>query len=106
MGVHAEDLAAPLRPKRIDQIETADILEVLQPLWQSLPETASRLRGRIENVLDAAKAKGLRQGENPARWRGHLPCSCPKTEADRGHHAALPYEQLPDFMAKLREGSP
>jgi integrase len=97
-------LAAPLRAKRIDQVQTADVLEVLQPLWQSLPETAGRLRGRIENVLDAAKAKGLRQGENPARWRGHLSLLLPKRQKlTRKHHAALPYEQLPEFMAKLRD---
>ncbi len=98
-------LAAPLRPKRVSQIETADVLEVLQPLWQSMPETASRLRGRIENVLDAARAKGYRQGENPARWRGHLALLLPKRQKlGRKHHAALPYEQLPEFMAKLRVG--
>jgi integrase len=97
-------LAAPLRSKRIDQIQTTDLLEVLQPLWQSVPETASRLRGRIENVLDAAKAKGLRQGENPARWRGHLSLLLPKRQKfARKHHAALPYEQLPGFMARLGE---
>ena len=100
-----KDLAAPLRPKPIDQIQTADVLEVLQPLWQTVPETASRLRGRIENVLDAAKAKGFRTGENPARWRGHLALLLPKRERlTRGHHAALPYDQMPAFMAKLREG--
>jgi hypothetical protein len=87
-------LAAPLRPKRVSQIETVDVLEVLQPLWQSLPETASRLRGRIENVLDAAKAKGYRQGENPARWRGHLKLLLPKRPSTSlSHHAALSYEQ-------------
>jgi integrase len=89
----------------VDRIETSDVLEVLQPLWLSVPETASRLRGRIENVLDAAKAKGFRQGENPARWRGHLKLLLPAREKlTRGHHAAISYEQMPDFMAKLREG--
>jgi integrase len=98
-------LAAPLRSKRVDQIETADVLDVLQPLWLSVPETASRMRGRIENVLDAAKAKGYRQGENPARWRGHLKLLLPAREKlSRGHHSALSYEQMPEFMAKLREG--
>jgi hypothetical protein len=63
--------AAPLRLKRVDEIGVDDVLGVLKPLWQKRPETASRLRGRIERVLDAAKAKGLRTGENPARWRGH-----------------------------------
>jgi integrase len=91
-----QTLAAPLRPKRIDQVQTSDVLEVLQPLWQSLPETASRLRGRIENVLDAAKAKGLRQGENPARWRGHLSLLLPKRQK-------LARKHLPEFMAGIRE---
>lgn len=64
--------AAPLRPKSVESVSTRDVLEVLQPLWQRTPETAERLRDRIENVLDVAKAKGLRTGDNPARWRGHL----------------------------------
>jgi integrase len=96
--------AAPLRSKPVNQIQTADVLETLQPLWQSIPETASRLRGRIENVLDAAKAKGFREGENPARWRGHLSLLLPKREKlTRGHFAALSYEKMSDFMAQLRE---
>jgi len=61
-----------LRDKRLDEINTDDVLAVLQPIWTTKAETASRLRGRIERVLDAAKARGLRSGENPARWRGHL----------------------------------
>ena len=64
--------AAPLRAKPVDTIGTDDVLAVLKPIWTEKPETASRLRGRIEKVLDAAKAKGFRNGENPARWRGHL----------------------------------
>jgi integrase len=80
------------------------VLEVLQPLWLTVPETASRLRGRIENILDAAKARGFREGENPARWRGHLKMLLPAREKlTRGHHAALSYEKLPEFMSKLRE---
>ena len=88
--------AAPLRPKKLDAITTDDVLGVLQPLWQSKPETASRLRGRIERVLDAAKAKGLRSGENPARWKGHLAMFLPKPKKlSRGHHAAMPFQELP-----------
>src|SRR5262245_41515995 len=64
--------AAPLRPKLLKDIGTEDVLEVLRPIWETRHETASRVRGRIERVLDAARAKGLRNGENPARWRGHL----------------------------------
>ena len=64
--------AAPLKDKPVDTIGTDDVLAVLRPSWATKPETASRVRGRIEKVLDAARAKGFRQGENPARWRGHL----------------------------------
>jgi hypothetical protein len=56
----------------VNTIETADVLRVIKPLWHRVPETASRLRGRIERVLDAARSRGFRTGENPARWRGHL----------------------------------
>jgi integrase len=95
--------AAPIRSRMVETIDTRDILQVLQPLWQRTPETAERLRGRIENVLDAAKAKGLRSGENPARWRGHLDQLLPKRQRlSRGHHAALPYGDVPTFMADLR----
>lgn len=95
--------AAPLRERAISAINTDDVLECLKPLWSKRPETASRLRGRIERVLDAAKAKGLRSGENPARWRGHLDQLLPKRQKlTRGHHAALRFEALPDFMAHLR----
>ncbi len=80
--------AAPMRERPIAEIGAEDVLACLKPLWNTRPETASRLRGRIERVLDAAKAKGLRHGENPARWRGH--------------HAALPFEATPEFMARLR----
>src|SRR5829696_7408924 len=81
-----------------------DVLGVLIPLWQTRHETACRLRGRIERVLDAAKAKGLRTGENPARWRGHLDKLLSKRrKLSRGHLAALPYPDVPAFVAKLRE---
>lgn len=96
--------AAPLRSKRVDQISTADVLEVLKPIWLTKPETAARLRGRIERVLDAAKAKGHRSGQNPALWRGHLDNLLPKRrKLSRGHHAAMPYERVPAFVADLRE---
>lgn len=98
--------AAPIRDRQVGEISTQDVLEVLQSLWKRTPETAERLRGRIENVLDAAKAKGLRSGENPARWRGHLDQLLPKRQRlSRGHHAALAYDALPDFMANLRTRS-
>lgn len=92
--------AAALRDKPVDKITTDDVLAVLKPIWTTIPETASRLRGRIERVLSAAKAKGLREGENPARWRGHLDQMLPKRQKlSRGHHAALPFDQVPVFMA-------
>lgn len=95
--------AEPMRGKPVDEITTQDVLDVLQPLWQRTPETAERLRGRIENVLDAAKARGHRSGENPARWRGHLDQLLPKRQRlSRGHHKALAYEALPLFLADLR----
>jgi integrase len=96
--------AAPLREKPVDSITTEDVLAVLRPIWLKKPETASRLRGRIERVLNAAKAKGYRTGENPAAWRGHLDNLLPKpSHLSRGHHAALHYGDIPAFIAKLRE---
>ena len=76
-----------------------------KPIWQAKPETASRIRGRIERVLDWARAKGLREGENPARWRGHLDKLLPKATAIRSvrHHAALAWKDLPSFMEALRK---
>lgn len=95
--------AASLRSIRVDRVETADVLATLKPIWSAKPETASRLRGRIERVLDAAKAKGFREGENPARWRGHLDHLLPKRQKlTRGHHAALPFADVPTFIADLR----
>jgi hypothetical protein len=67
-----EEYAKPLRALPVDGVTTEAVLSVLQPIWPSVPETASRLRGRIEAVLDYAKAHGWRTGENPAAWRGHL----------------------------------
>ncbi len=96
--------AAPLRGKPLDAITTDDVLEVLNPIWTTKSETASRLRARIERVLDAARAKGLRSGENPARWRGHLDSLLPRRQKlARGHHAAMPYRDVPTFVARLRE---
>ena len=95
--------AASLRPKLLKDIGTEDVLEVLRPIWETRHETASRVRGRIERVLDAARAKGLRSGENPARWRGHLKELLSKRKTlTRGHHGALPFAEMPDFMGELR----
>ena len=93
----------PIRALRLNEIDTEAVLKVLQPIWKKVPETASRVRGRIENILDAGKAKGYRSGENPATWRGHLKTLLPaRQKLKRGHHAALPYDDLPAFMVELR----
>jgi integrase len=86
-------------------IDTTLVMKVIEPLWSEKPETASRLRGRIESVLDWATVRGYRQGENPARWRGHLDQLLPARSKVRKtkHHSALPYAELPAFLAKLRE---
>jgi hypothetical protein len=84
--------AFAIRRLPVADVGVDDVLEVLKPIWGAKPETASRLRGRIERVLDAAKAQGLRFGENPARWRGHLDQLLPKRQRlTRGHHAAMDY---------------
>jgi integrase len=93
----------PIATKAVDRIATDDVLEVLRPIWSTKPETASRLRGRIEKVLDAAKAKGYRDGENPARWRGHLDHLLAKQQKlCRGHHAAMPWQDIPGFVGRLK----
>jgi integrase len=100
------EYCAPIRGKGVQEIDTADVLRILQPIWQTKSETASRLRGRIERVLDFAKARGVRSGENPARWRGHLDAILPKRHRlTRGHHAAMPFEDVPGFVARLRRSS-
>jgi len=77
----------------------------LEPIWTTKPETAGRVRGRIESVLDWATARGYRQGENPARWRGHLENLLPKKSKVRRveHHAALPYAEIGTFIAELQQ---
>ena len=97
------DYAASLRPMLVREITTEDILGVLRPIWEEKNETASRLRGRIERVLDAARAKGFRTGDNPARWRGHLDKLLSKRKKlTRGHHEAIPFKAMPAFMTELR----
>ena len=96
--------AASLRPLPIDSVETDHIRALLKPMWSSKQETASRVRGRIEKALDAAKSRGLRTGENPARWRGHLENLLPRrNKLQRGHHPALPYHEMPKFIEALRK---
>jgi integrase len=89
----------------VQAIDTALVLKVLEPIWNTKPETAGRVRGRMESVLDWATTRGYRKGENPARWRGHLDNLLPARSRVRAikHHAALPYGELPGFIAALRE---
>jgi integrase len=100
-----ESYAYPeFRSLPVQQVDTALVLKVLEPIWTTKPETASRVRGRIESILDWATARGHRRGENPARWRGHLENLLPKRAKIRRvrHHPALPYAEIPAFMADLR----
>jgi integrase len=98
--------AEPLHLKPVDQVDTDMILAVLRPLWTKTPETASRLRGRIEKVLNMARAlKHIDAGvANAAQWKGNLEELLPKRKKlDRGHHAAMPYREVPALMARLGE---
>lgn len=88
----------------VANVSTAHVLAILEPIWKSKAETASRVRGRIETILDAAKARGYREGENPARWRGHIAQILPaRARLTRGHHKALAYEAIPKFVSALRK---
>jgi integrase len=108
------DFAYPIIGKlQCADIETQHICQVLEPIWNEKPETASRLRGRIENVLDWARVKEDRKGENPARWKGRLdqiypaPAKAKKARRQKtgrgAHHPALPYAEAPAFMVELRK---
>jgi integrase len=100
------DYAASIRDTPVDKIDTEAVVAVLKPIWSTKADTAGRVRSRIETVLDAARVlKHIGQNEaNPARWKGHLAKLLPKPKKlVRGHHAAMPYADLPAFMARLRE---
>ncbi len=95
--------AAPLHDKTVADIGVDDVVTTLEPIWQRIPETADRLRMRIEAVLDHAKARGLREGDNPAAWKGNLKHLLPaRQKLSRGHHAALGYKDIPATIARLR----
>jgi integrase len=89
----------------VQAVDVGLVLKAIEPIWITKPETAGRVRGRIESVLDWATSRGYRQGENPARWRGHLENLLPKKSKVRRveHHAALPYPEIASFLAGLRE---
>lgn len=96
--------AKVLWDRPVDEIGTDDVLMVLKPIWTTKQETASKLRGRIERVLDACAAKGLRTGDNPARWQGHLVhLLAPRQKLTHGHRKALPYGDAPAFIADLSQ---
>ncbi len=98
------DYGASLRPIRVDAVDTAAVLKVLKPIWMIKQESAQKARGCIEAVLDAAKAKGYRTGENPARWRGQLDHLLAKRrKLTRGHNTALAFAAVPGFIADLHE---
>lgn len=100
------DHAKKLNKIPVDEIDTDDVLAVLRPIWGKVPETADRVRGRIERVLNAAKAQGhiTVPWNNPAVWRGHLDALLPKRKKlARGHHAAMEYQRLPAFVTELRK---
>jgi integrase len=89
--------------KPIAAVDTADVVRMLTPIWSAKPETASRLRGRVEAILDWAKAQGLRDGDNPARWRGHIALILPRKGKVRRvrHHAALGIDEIAGVWANL-----
>lgn len=89
----------------VHAVDVSLVMKALEPIWTTKPETASRIRGRIESVLNWAKARGYRSGENPAQWKGHLDNLLPaRSKLSRvKHHAALPYDETAQFMKSLRE---
>src|SRR6516162_137628 len=89
----------------VQAVDVGLVTKAIEPIWATKPETASRVRGRIESVLDWATVRGYRKGDNPARWRGHLDKLLPARAKVREvvHHAALPYAEMYDFVAALRE---
>jgi integrase len=101
-----ETYASPVMGKlMVSDVGQSHVMAVLEPIWKTKTETATRVRGRIEQVLDWAKARGLFTGDNPARWRGHLDklLSKPSKISTVKHHAALPIDQMGAFMADLRQ---
>jgi integrase len=99
------ELAGPLRSKPVADIATQDVLAVLKPLWASgKHETASRLRSRVERVIEVARSEGVIPDDKPnvARWRNHIELHAPRADAVKEHHAALPYRDAPAFMSWLR----
>jgi integrase len=101
LAIYAEPVIGQLP---VNEIDTGLVLRVLEPIWSEKTETASRLRGRIELILDWAAVRGYRTGDNPARWRGHLKSALPNRPQSKrgGRHAALPYGDMGEFTVALR----
>ena len=103
MGAFRTGSAKSIRGMPIDKVSTEDVVRVLRPLWHAKPETASKVREGIKLVLDHAKARQLRGGDNPAQWQGHLDQVLPPpAKLVRGHHAPMPYVDVPAFLLRLR----
>ncbi len=102
LGTYVYPMFGPLP---VQVVDVGLVLKAIEPIWTTKPETAGRVRGRIESIIDWAAARGYRQGENPARWRGHLENLLPKKSRVRRveHHAALPYAEIAAFMVALRQ---
>lgn len=94
--------AKPIWGKDVAAIDANDLIKILGPIWNTKHETASRVRGRMERVLDAARVRGLRSGVNPALYRGNLEVLLPKFKGGVTHHAAMPFADLPAFIINLR----
>jgi integrase len=100
----AQTYASAIRKVPVDKLSTDDVVRVLRPLWHDKIETATKVRERIKLVLDHAKARGLRSGDNVAEWRGHLNQILPThSKLARTHHAAMPYADVPAFLNRLRD---
>lgn len=95
-----------IRQVPIEAVNTNDVVRALQPLWHAKPETADKVRQGLKQFLDHARARGLRSGDNPAAWTGHLDQILPApAKLSRGHHAALPFVDAPAFVSRLREST-
>jgi integrase len=100
----AKSYVNSIRNVPVDKLSTDDVVRVLRPIWHGKIETATKVRERIKIVLDHAKARGLRAGDNPAEWKGHLDQILPAhSKLSRGHHAAMPYSDVAAFLPRLRE---
>jgi integrase len=99
----AANYAKTIRSIPVDTVVTDDIVRILKPFWRDKPETAQKIRECVKLVLDHAKARGLRSGDNPAQWKGHLDQVLPPpVQLIRGHHPAMPFADVPEFLRKLK----